>query len=582
MVKFDEDTTGEHAEMASYEMTMAEVVELIIQAKRRNTACCLLVGAGCSASAGIPIANEVIELIRKEYRTRVDRAKCKTYSEYMAILTPAERRHLLGECIDNAPVNWAHMCIALLVKSGYVDRVLTTNFDPLIIKACAMLEQFPAVYDIASSDGFDGALISSPSVFYLHGQRTGFTLLNTPADFRNYASHVAPVIDDTAQNHVWIVAGYSGKNDPAFDHLAGIRSFDQGLLWVGYRDDPPADHVEARLLGWERNSFFVSGYDADSFFITLTRGLGLFPPELVTKPFTYLENVLSKLTPFKLPRYSTEERVAALPLHYVHQAALEYEPVTDVFNDCDPDKAAMVIQKAVMAGNYTAALSLRSLHDRYPEAEALARALSWAYVAHGDAIMAKVGTESGTSATELYQQAAEQYQAASLVYPSRVETYCRWGHALVSWAQAAPTVPLLMEAVERLQQAIRLDHRNTNARSNLAIAFVELAKLDSGSKRDANYQQAHEVLERVEEIEPGSASYNLACLSALLGDEHGCEFWLERAHEKRNLPKRAAFMTDPDLASVSGAPWFKNFVERAYPRRPTRSKRPRASLAPLS
>ena len=80
--------------------------------------------------------------------------------------------------VDAAKVNWAHVCIAQLMKQGYVDRILTTNFDPLIIRACALLGLFPAVYDFASSQ-----LFSTPDIPirppFPHGQRSGFVLLNT-------------------------------------------------------------------------------------------------------------------------------------------------------------------------------------------------------------------------------------------------------------------------------------------------------------------------------------------------------------------------------------------------------------------
>ena len=65
----------------------------------------------------------------------------------------AELRDLVAEYVDSAKINWAHICIALLFQAGYVDRVLTTNFDPLVNRACALLGQFPAVYDCAPCRG---------------------------------------------------------------------------------------------------------------------------------------------------------------------------------------------------------------------------------------------------------------------------------------------------------------------------------------------------------------------------------------------------------------------------------------------
>jgi hypothetical protein len=75
----------------------------------------------------------------------------------MAELAPDECKELIAEYIDKASINWAHMAIAQLVKEGYVKRILTTNFDPLVVKACATVGVFPAVYDLAASPHFNAA-----------------------------------------------------------------------------------------------------------------------------------------------------------------------------------------------------------------------------------------------------------------------------------------------------------------------------------------------------------------------------------------------------------------------------------------
>lgn len=104
-------------------------------------------------------------------------------------MLPADRRRLLGEGrsppgfrirrdhpegvarrVDEAKVNWAHLAIAQLMKHGFVDRVLTTNFDLLVVRACAMVGHYPALYDFATSQALKPADIPGNAVFYLHGQ----------------------------------------------------------------------------------------------------------------------------------------------------------------------------------------------------------------------------------------------------------------------------------------------------------------------------------------------------------------------------------------------------------------------------
>ena len=159
----------------------------------------LLVGAGCSVSAGIPAAGGVVAEVQRDHPRAYTQAEERSYPQVMAQLSPAERRDLLARFIDDASVNWAHVCVAQLMKEGYVDRILTTNFDPLIIRACAMLGLFPAVYDFAASQRFSTADIPDQAAVFLHGQRSGFVLLNTAEEVKQHAELLRPVFDEAGQ-----------------------------------------------------------------------------------------------------------------------------------------------------------------------------------------------------------------------------------------------------------------------------------------------------------------------------------------------------------------------------------------------
>lgn len=80
------------------------------------------------------------------------------------------------------------------MKEGYVDRILTTNFDPLIIRACALLNEFPAIYDFGSSHTYQRDHIANKSVFYLHGQYNGFVMLNTGEELDKQKKPTNPLL----------------------------------------------------------------------------------------------------------------------------------------------------------------------------------------------------------------------------------------------------------------------------------------------------------------------------------------------------------------------------------------------------
>ena len=75
----------------SIERDLEDVLETLSNLKRRGKACSLLIGAGCSVSAGIPTAGEFVDVIEERYPRAFGRAKEKTYPATMAELASGER-----------------------------------------------------------------------------------------------------------------------------------------------------------------------------------------------------------------------------------------------------------------------------------------------------------------------------------------------------------------------------------------------------------------------------------------------------------------------------------------------------------
>ena len=329
----------------------------------------------------------------------------------MAELMLGEARDLISEYVDNAKINWAHVCIALLMQASYVDRVLTTNFDLLVVRGCALLGEFPAIYDFAASQLYKAADIPGKAVFYLHGQRTGFVLINTEEDFSRHSQLLGPVFEDAGRGRVWIVVGYSGENDPVFDHLAKVPRFDNGLFWVGYQDNEPARHVRERLLLPEKDAFYTNGYDADSFFVTLAQKLKIFPPRFIAQPFTHLKTTMEMLAPYSLPGQTSEEDVTRTPREWIVSAIENFEKAASAAGTAagitspegaelpaPPEAAAL---KLLIAGDYEGVLQFREDYEKTPSSE-LAYSLSWAYVMQGNAFNEEARTKTGEEADQLF------------------------------------------------------------------------------------------------------------------------------------------------------------------------------------
>jgi hypothetical protein len=176
-----------------FDCSIEHVVEMIRNCRETGDGCSLLIGAGCSVTAGIPTAAGFVELIGARYPVHHRQVDPKTYAKCMAALPSGPRRRLIEEKVDNARINWAHLAIAQLMRAGFVDRVLTTNFDPLVVRACALVGETPAVYDFATSQLLKPEHIPRKAVFHLHGQRTGFVLLNTDDEVGKHSERLGPL-----------------------------------------------------------------------------------------------------------------------------------------------------------------------------------------------------------------------------------------------------------------------------------------------------------------------------------------------------------------------------------------------------
>ena len=554
-------------------------IEHVLDTLRNARGCTLLIGAGCSLSADIPLASGFVAEIKQRYPAhfcsaqRTGKAAQPTYAECMAQLSPSQQRDLIGKYVDRAQINWAHIAIAQLMKHGQVDRILTTNFDPLVVRACALVGEFPAVYDLAASQRFDPEKVPEKAVFYLHGQRTGFVLVNTQPDGEAQAERLAPVFEDAGRGHMWIVAGYSGENDPVFTTLAQISSFDYPLYWIGYKREAPPQHVKEKLLGPNKHAFYVNSGGADEFFIEIAKRLGCFPPEFVGRPFSHLDTLLERLTPFPLPDQAAEYDVR--PRRLIRAAIKRYEPRDEGAKPADEavtpedtaDFSAETLQAttALMAGDYVRVLALQPESGRTMPA-GLADSVSWAYIMQGNELQAQAERQQGEEADQLFAQAGEKYAAALAIKPDKHEALYNWGITLAVQAerqQGEEAGQLLTQAGEKFAAALAIKPDAHEALNNWGNALLVQSACKTGDEAERLWGEAEKRLLEADKIAAGSSAYGLACVAALRGDVNACRKWLEAAIKHDSLPSRAHLESDSDLNSVRDEAWFQEILARA-------------------
>lgn len=287
--------------------TIEDIAYLIKQAKySKENKPIIFLGAGASASAGIPLVDEIIRDILKLHEDkpsikRLTSTQKKDYYELMSALSAQERRKLFSDYINSKDVklNVTHIYLAQLLNEGYVDYILTVNFDDLMLKACALFNFIPPVYDISVLNDFTTTNFLEKSVTYLHGQHHGQWLLNAGEELSKVTSSVSKLFERICHNRTWIIVGYSGE-DKILDEIAKIGSFENELYWIGFNEAPITDKVQKELFDKPRmNTYHIKGYDSDSFFLKLHSELEVMTPDIFNKPFSFLHRMMDQVTDIK-------------------------------------------------------------------------------------------------------------------------------------------------------------------------------------------------------------------------------------------------------------------------------------------
>ncbi|MCR4377936.1 MAG: hypothetical protein NUV50_07575 [Rhodospirillales bacterium] len=583
----------------------------------RSTA--LLIGAGCSKEAGIPLASEFVQEIKKAFPDDYEQAEDKaSYAHCMGALRPDDRHKLISEYIDGAKINRAHIAIAQLMKRNFVDRVLTTNFDPLVVRAGALTHLFPAVYDVAASQTFSPGMVRDRAVFYLHGQRDGFVQYHLPDQFKKLENVLGPLFSDTNAGRTWVVAGYSGENDPVFKKLAELHDFGCRLYWVTRDKDGPAQHVKDALGGRGKAAYWIHASDADTFFYKLSAELGCMPPEFFATPFTHLKSVFSTVADVKMSGSTTDLPWLDEAMEKINEAIEKFEAPDAkeggaVGDELGLGETVYDIKDAmtdVMAGRYDVVIS--NLEGRDDKA-AFAIPLSWAYIGLGDALSDQAKQKTGAEADELFEQAYSKYTAAMNIKPNAHNALNNWGNVLNEQAQqkaGAEADKLFEQAIAKYEATLEIKPDTHEALYNWGGALSAQAKQKTGVQADELFEQAyskyaaalnikpdtHEALNnwggtllaqaqqktgverqglfaeaetkclQAEATRPGKGAYNLACIAALMGKEKDCQTWLEKSLQAGTLPDLGHLNSDADLDPVRGEPWFTALLQKAKTR----------------
>ena len=502
-------------------------------------------GAGFSRSGGIPLASEVISKILQDYSESPFISELptdqRTYAKLMGCLLPDQRDELLKKYIDDAKVNVAHIYLAQLISEGYVDYILTVNFDNLTLRALAFYNIFPSTYDMAILKDLTTSTFKEKSVVYLHGQHHGLWLLNTPDEMQKVKNTVPRIFDSITNKRPWIFIGYSGE-DPIFEHVKKLGRFDNGLYWVTFNDNNPNENVRQFLSDPNTNAFVIKGYDADSFTLKLNRELGLEQPIIIDKPFTALKNVLEEIVDIDEQDHfkGVKERLD-ISKKQVAEAIRQFEKgLVEIERDITENKIDILKKEIInlmIAEKYDEKIisEIEDKNKENPDRE-VESLIAGLFSDWGNHLGNLAKTKEGKDAEELYQLAFEKYRKAIEVKPHSHEAFYNWGTDLGNLAktkEGKDAEESYQLAFEKFRKAIEIKPDNHKVYYNWGTDLANLAKTKEGKDAEELYQQAFHKFRKA--IEFSGKCYNLACLHAIKENTEEALHYLDLSLSKQEV-----------------------------------------------
>jgi hypothetical protein len=177
---------------------------------------------------------------------------------------------------------------------------------------------------------------------------------------------------------------------------------------------------------------------------------------------------------------------------------------------------------------------------------------------------ARARKREGEAAEQLFQEAFRGFQEVVGSNPVIADALYHWGFALFHQAQTKTgeeADKIYQDACLKFAFCMTMNPQHLGAAIDWGVALMEQARARDGGAQEQLYALAREKFLAANAIQAGSASYNLACIHAIRGEDEACRAALEDAREHGSLPGMGAILNDADLAHVQHRKWFNEFME---------------------
>lgn len=237
-----------------------------------------LLGAGASATAGIPTGYQMIQEFRTRlfasetgislreidpadpvWQSRIDlhherkgilpaKGDPSEYSRAFEALypTPEDRRLFIRNQVSKGSPSLGHKVLGSLLGARKTSCVFTTNFDSLIESAATIASQLlpasergtPTLAAIDNAARAETCLRESewPLIVKLHGDYQSVALKNTDQELAQQDAQLRLVLTQALQRFGLVVVGYSGRDESVMQALSAVLRFPvrypKGIYWL--------------------------------------------------------------------------------------------------------------------------------------------------------------------------------------------------------------------------------------------------------------------------------------------------------------------------------------------------------------
>lgn len=308
--------------------------------------CSWFLGAGVSASAGLPTANDIIWDLKKRFycleenqdiqnsdiqiqpiRNKVqefcmskgfpneyDENEYSFYFDLFFGKGQEEQRKYIAEVLDSKKITLSigHRALAALMYEKIAKVVYTTNFDKVFENAYAhVCGGNLGSYHLEGADSCKGALNNDEFPLYakVHGDFQYKRLANLEEHLLKVDEEIRKCFLASSSRFGTIIVGYSGRDKSIMDlmneSLDVTNAFPHGLFWTTLKKTsvhPNVNHLieRAKSKGIDANIVEIDNFD--SLMTRLWRNLPSKSPQLEDK----VERTSDRMVSIPIPKQSTK------------------------------------------------------------------------------------------------------------------------------------------------------------------------------------------------------------------------------------------------------------------------------------